>query len=67
MLILFPTCFSGSDDDDHDHRLKKLDPFIDEFVTREYTDYLAIKPKELLPKQVDCIRRLLFKNEQLID
>jgi len=43
----------GSDDDDHDHRLKKSDPFIDGFVPTEYTDYLAMKPKELLAKQVN--------------
>jgi hypothetical protein len=42
----------GSDDDDHDHRLQKSDPFIDEFVTGEYTDYLAIQPKELMGRQV---------------
>ena len=43
----------GSDDDDHDHRLKKSDPFIDGFVPTEYTEYLAMKPKELLAKQVN--------------
>jgi hypothetical protein len=47
-----PRQFLGIDDDGHDHRLQKSDPFIDEFVTREFTDYLAIKPKELMEAQV---------------
>ena len=44
--------FSGPDENDLDEQLKKSDPFIDDFVPTEYTDYLAMKPKELLARQV---------------
>jgi hypothetical protein len=55
----------GSDDDDHDHRLQKSDPFIDEFVTGEYTDYLAIQPKELMGRQVLLKSKILLEHNDL--
>jgi hypothetical protein len=56
----------GSDDDDHDHRLQKSDPFIDEFVTGEYTDYLAIQPKELMGKQVLLQYKILLVHKTMM-
>ena len=47
--------FSGPDENDLDEQLKKSDPFIDDFVPTEYTDYLAMKPKELLARQVNIV------------